>query len=79
MALAAAAFAVVSIVHFGVDIPVGFTTISDSFPGAASPEAVIAAAMALGAAAAIGPRTEQSRSGRHRSRSWALSTGFASR
>jgi hypothetical protein len=58
MALAAAAFAVVSIVHFGVDIPVGFTTISDSFSGAAPPEAVIAAVMAIGATAVLTRRTK---------------------
>jgi hypothetical protein len=53
MALAAAAFAIMSIVHFGVDLPVGFTTISDPFPGAAAPEAVIAAVVAIGATAAL--------------------------
>lgn len=53
MALAAAAFAIMSIIHFGVDIPVGFTTISDSFPGAAPPEAVISAVMAIGATAVL--------------------------
>ncbi len=53
MALAAAAFAIASIVHFGVDIPVGFATISDSFPGAAPPEAVIAAVVAIGATAVL--------------------------
>ena len=57
MALTAAAFAVASIVHSGVDIPVGFTTISDSFPGAAPPEAVIAAVMTSGAAAVLNRRT----------------------
>ena len=57
MALVAVAFAIVSIVHFGVDIPVGFTTISDSFSGAAPPEAVIAAAMAIGARAVLDRRT----------------------
>ena len=66
MALAAAAFAIVSIVHFGVDIPVGFTTVSDSFPGAAPPEAVIAAVVAIGAAAVLAPHT--------RSRAIALGT-----
>jgi hypothetical protein len=53
MTLAAAAFAIVSIVHFGVDIPVGFTTVSDSFPGAAPAEAVIAAVVAIGATAVL--------------------------
>jgi hypothetical protein len=58
MVLAAAAFAVVSIVHFGVDIPVGFTTLSDSFSGAAPPEAVIAAVVAIGATAVLTRRTK---------------------
>jgi hypothetical protein len=66
MALAAAAFAVASMVHFGVDIPVGFTTIDDSFPGAAPPEAVIAAVVAIGAAAVL--------TRRRRSRGIALGT-----
>lgn len=57
MALTAAAFAIASIVHFGVGIPVGFTTISDSFPGAAPPEAVIAAVVAIGATAVLTRRT----------------------
>ena len=59
MALAAAAFAIVSIVHFGVEIPVGFATVSDSFPGAAPPEAIIAAVVAIGATAVL---TRQTRS-----------------
>lgn len=58
MAFAAAAFAGASIVHFGVDVPVGVTTISDSFPGAAAPEAVIAAVVAIGAAAVLTRRTK---------------------
>lgn len=58
MALAAAAFAVASIVHFGVAVPVGFTTITDSFPGAAPPEAVIAAVVAIGAAAVLTRRAK---------------------
>lgn len=57
MALTAAAFAIVSVIHFGVHVPVGFTTVSDPFPGAAPPEAVIAvvlAATALRSAEAAG-------------------------
>ena len=61
MALAAAAFAIVSIIHFGAGIPVGFTTISDPFPGAAPPEAVIAAVVAIGAAAVLTRRTRSRR------------------
>lgn len=66
MAFVAATFAIVSIVHFGVDLPVGFTTIDDPFPGAAVPEAVIAAAVAIGAVAVLTRRT--------RSRGIALAT-----
>jgi hypothetical protein len=70
MVFAAVTFAVVSTVHFGVDIPLGFTTVSDSFPGAAPPEAVIAAVVAIGAAAVL---TRQAKS-----RAIALgTTGFA--
>jgi hypothetical protein len=58
MAFAAAAFAIVSVVHFGVGIPVGFGIISDSFPGAAPPEAVIATVVAIGAAAVLTRRTK---------------------
>ncbi len=70
MALAAAAFAVASIVHFGVDVPLGVATLSDSFPGAAAPEAVIAAVLAIGATAVL--------TGRAKSRGIALgATSFA--
>jgi hypothetical protein len=48
----------VSVIHFGVYVPVGFATISDSFPGAAPPEAVIAAVVAIGAAAVLTRRTK---------------------
>ncbi|HEX6498024.1 MAG TPA: hypothetical protein VF054_03225 [Micromonosporaceae bacterium] len=57
MALAAATFVIVSVVHFGVDIPIGFATISDPFSGAAVPEAVIGAVMAIGATAVLTRRT----------------------
>ncbi|WP_329245267.1 hypothetical protein OG417_49345 [Actinoallomurus sp. NBC_01490] len=57
MALAAAAFVVASVIHFGADIPIGFTTVSDSFSGAATPEAVIAAVVAIGATAVLTRRT----------------------
>lgn len=60
MALAALAFGAVSTVHFGVDIQLGFMTISDSFPGAAPPETVIAAVLAFGAVAVL-TRHERSR------------------
>jgi hypothetical protein len=53
MAFAAATFAMASVSHFGAAIPVGFATISDSFPGAAPPEAVIAVVVAIGAATVL--------------------------
>lgn len=53
LALLAAAFAAASIIHFGVDVPLGLTTVRDHFPGAAPPEAVIAVALAVGAAAVL--------------------------
>lgn len=59
MAFAAAAFATVSIIHFEVDIPIGFTTVSDSFPGAAPPEARIAAVVAVGATAVLTHRAKR--------------------
>lgn len=66
----AAAFAVASVVHVGVDIALGSTTVSDSFPGAAPPEAVLAAVVAIGATAVL--------VGRAKSRGTALaSTSFA--
>ncbi|MEV6848022.1 hypothetical protein [Actinoplanes sp. NPDC051411] len=49
MAVAALSFAVASLIHFGVDVPLGFTTVRDPFDGAAPPEAVIGAVMAIGA------------------------------
>jgi hypothetical protein len=61
MALAAAAFAIASAVHFGVEIPLGFITISDPFAGAAPPEAVIAALVALGATTVLARRTNSRR------------------
>lgn len=48
MALAAVTLAIASVVHFGLVIPLGATTIHDPFAGAAIPEAVIAAVVAIG-------------------------------
>jgi hypothetical protein len=53
LAVAAVTLAVASLVHFGVTLSVGATTISDPFAGAAIPEAVIAAVVALGAVALL--------------------------
>jgi hypothetical protein len=54
LAVAAITLAVASLLHFGVAIPLGATTIRDPFAGAAIPEAVIAAVVAAGAAATLG-------------------------
>lgn len=48
MAVATASFTLASIIHFGVPIPLGVTTVHDPFAGAKIPEAVIAAALATG-------------------------------
>ena len=53
MAAAAATFAVASVIHAGAVIPLGVTTVSDPFPGAVVPEAVIAVALAAGAVAVL--------------------------
>jgi hypothetical protein len=53
LAVAAVTLAVASLLHFGVAIPLGGTTISDPFAGAAIPEAVIAVVVAAGAVAAL--------------------------
>ncbi len=53
MALTALTFAVASVIHFGVVIALGPVTIDDPFGGAAIPEAIIAAALAVGSAALI--------------------------
>lgn len=53
LAVAAVTLAIASLLHFGVSIPLGGTTVSDPFAGAAVPEAVIAVVVAAGAAAAL--------------------------
>src|SRR5262249_30948276 len=53
LGLAAGTLAVASLLHLGVAIPLGATTISDPFAGAAIPEAVIAVVVAAGAVAAL--------------------------
>jgi hypothetical protein len=42
-------FWVASAIHFGAEIPLGFVTIGDPFPGAAIPEAVVGVVVAIGA------------------------------
>lgn len=44
---------IASLIHFGLRIPLGFTTIHETGPGAAIPEALIAAVLAVGAASLI--------------------------
>ena len=53
MVVATGAFAVASMIHFGVAIALGPVTIADSFAGAALPEAIIAGALALGSIGAL--------------------------
>lgn len=53
LCVAAATLGVASLLHFGVAIPLGATTISDPFAGAAIPEAVLAVVVAAGAVAAL--------------------------
>jgi hypothetical protein len=53
MVLAAVAFAVASLIHFGNTLAAGPITIADPFPGAAIPEAIIAIALGIGAVSAI--------------------------
>jgi hypothetical protein len=53
LSVAAVTLAIASVVHFGVAIPLGATTISDPFAGAAIPEAVIAVVVAVGAVALL--------------------------
>ena len=53
MLVATGAFAVASIVHFGVAIALGPVTIDDPFPGAAIPEAIIAIVLGIGSVTVI--------------------------
>lgn len=48
MAIAAVSLATASIIHSGVEIPLGFATINDPFAGAAIPEAILAIVLAIG-------------------------------
>jgi hypothetical protein len=49
LGVAALTLAVASLLHFGVAIPLGATTITDPFAGAAIPEAVLSVVVAAGA------------------------------
>jgi hypothetical protein len=53
IAAAAVSFAMASVIHAGAVIPLGLTTVSDPFPGAVIPEAVIAVVVAAGALAVL--------------------------
>ena len=56
MVVATGAFAVASLVHFGVAIALGPVTIDDPFQGAAIPEAIIAIVLGTGSVTAIARR-----------------------
>lgn len=51
--VATLSFALASIIHFDVPVPLGVTTVRDPFAGAAVPEAVIAAILATGTVALL--------------------------
>jgi hypothetical protein len=53
LALGAMMLAVASVLHFGAAIQIGGTRLQDPFSGAAIPEAILAAALALGAASVL--------------------------
>ncbi|MBV9279733.1 MAG: hypothetical protein JOZ41_06605 [Chloroflexi bacterium] len=70
LAVSAVTFWVASAIHFGVSVTLGVATVSDPFAGAAIPEAVVGATVALGSLALW--------SGRSAGRGIALATtGFA--
>lgn len=56
LAVSALTFWAASAIHFGLTIPLGSETVSDSFEGAAVPEAVVGAVVAVGAASLLGTR-----------------------
>jgi len=49
MAVAAVTFWLASFIHFGATFSIGSTRVSDPFPGAAIPEAIVGVVVALGA------------------------------
>lgn len=53
MALATVSFALASLVHFGIVLPLGLVTLDDPFSGAAIPEAVIAIVLGIATATVI--------------------------
>ena len=67
LSVAALTLALASVVHFGVVIPLGVTTVHDAFMGAAIPEAVIAVVLGAGALSVL----------THRRASWPLALGTA--
>jgi hypothetical protein len=60
MSAAAVTLAVASLLHFGVSVSLGPATVSDPFKGAAIPEAVIAAVVAVGAVTVLTRRVAAS-------------------
>jgi hypothetical protein len=59
MALATVSFALASLVHFGIVLPLRLVTLDDPFPGAAIPEAVIAIVLGIGTATVIGGQAKR--------------------
>jgi hypothetical protein len=59
MALATVSFALASLVHFGIVLPLGLVTLDDPFAGAAIPEAVIAIVLGIGTATVIGRQAKR--------------------
>jgi hypothetical protein len=53
MAIAALTLAAASLLHFGLSVPLGAAVLEDPYPGAAIPEAVIAAVLAAGTVGAL--------------------------
>lgn len=49
MAFTAVTFGMASLVHFGVPVPLGLTTVHDPFPGAKFPELIIGVVLLAGA------------------------------
>ncbi len=59
MALATVSFALASLVHFGIVLPLGLVTLDDPFPGAVIPEAVIAIVLGIATATVIGGQAKR--------------------
>jgi len=55
LGLAALSYCAASAIHLGLAIPLGFVTVTDPFPGAAIPEAILGLTTAGGVAALLVP------------------------